>query len=157
MLGNKLYDTLKWIAMLVLPGLATFYFAISAIWGLPYQKEIVGTLVAVNVWLSALLVVSNAQWVAMKLDNLTCRVNGGNSMMHIPGAPFGMTASAYNVLKWVTLAFLPASGALYFTVAILWGFPFGEQIVGTIVALTAFMGLVLGISKTRYSRDHTTQ
>ena len=151
MLGNKLFDILKWIAMFVLPGLATFYFAVSAIWGLPYQKEIVGTLVAVNVWLSALLAVSNAQWQAIKINSL--KFAAGEDAIEIHQAPFGITASSYNVLKWVTLAFLPASGALYFTLSILWGFPFGEQIVGTIVALTAFMGLLLGVSKTRYGRE----
>ena len=154
MLGNKLFDILKWIAMFVLPGLATFYFAVSAIWGLPYQKEIVGTLVAVNVWLSALLAVSNAQWQAIKINSLKFAA-GEDAMVEYCQlkSPFGITASSYNVLKWVTLAFLPASGALYFTLSILWGFPFGEQIVGTIVALTAFMGLLLGVSKTRYGRE----
>ncbi len=152
MLGNKLFDILKWIAMLVLPGLATFYFALSALWGWPYQKEIVGSLVAVNVWLSALLAVSNAQWQSVKINSLKY-ANGEDEMIEFPQTPFGITASSYNVLKWVTMAFLPASGALYFTLAILWGFPFGEQIVGTIVALTAFMGLLLGVSKTRYNRE----
>ena len=153
MLSNKLFDILKWIAMLVLPGLATFYFAISAIWGLPYQKEIVGTLVAINVWLSALLAVSNSQWQAIKINSLTYAATGKDAMVEFPQTPFGITASSYNVLKWVTMIFLPASGALYFTLSILWGFPLGEQVVGTIVALTAFMGLLLGVSKTRYNRE----
>jgi ABC-type uncharacterized transport system permease subunit len=153
MLSNKLFDILKWIAMPVLPGLATFYFAVSSIWGLPYQVEIVGSLVAVNVWLSALLAVSNAQWQAIKINSLTYAATGEDAMIEFPQTPFGITASSYNTLKWVTLAFLPASGALYFTLAILWGFPFGEQVVGTIVALTAFMGLLLGVSKIRYNRE----
>ena len=153
MLSNKLFDILKWIAMLVLPGLATFYFAVSGIWGLPYQVEIVGSLVAVNVWLSALLAVSNAQWQAIQIASLTYAATGRDVIVEFPQTPFGITASSYNVLKWVTLAFLPASGALYFTLALLWGFPFGEQIVGTIVALTAFMGLLLGVSKARFNRE----
>lgn len=151
MLSNKVFDILKWIAMLVLPSLATFYFAVSAIWGLPYQKEIVGSLVAINVWLSALLAVSNAQWQAIKINSLRYAATGEDAAVEFSHPPFGITADSYNVLKWVTLAFLPASGALYFTLAILWGFPFGEQIVGTIVALTAFMGLLLGVSKTYFN------
>ena len=153
MLSNKLFDTFKWIAILVLPGLATLYFVLSGIWGLPYQKEIVGSLVAVNVWLSALLVVSNAQWQAVQINSLTYRETGKDADINFFTAPFGLTASTYNVLKWVTLAFLPASGALYFTLAILWGFPFGEQIVGTIAALTTFMGLLLGISRARFNQN----
>lgn len=153
MLSNKLFNILKWIAMFVLPGAATFYFVLSGIWGLPYQGEIVGSLVAVNVWLSALLIVSNAQWQAVQIDSLTYKATGEDNIVNVPGAPFGMTATSYNILKWVTLAFLPASGALYFTLSILWGFPFGEQIVGTIAALTAFMGLLLGVSKARFNRS----
>lgn len=153
MLSNKLFDIFKWIAMLVLPGATTFYFVLSGIWGLPYQLEVVGSLVAVNVWLSALLVVSNAQWQSIKINSLTYKATGEDAMIEFPQAPFGLTASSYNILKWVTLAFLPASGALYFTLAILWGFPFGEQIVGTIAALTAFMGLLLGVSKARFNRE----
>jgi len=94
MIGNKLFDILKWIAMLVLPGLATFYFALSALWGWPYQKEIVGTLVAVNVWLSALLAVSNAQWQAIKINSLTYEAIGKDAMVEFPQTPFGITASS---------------------------------------------------------------
>lgn len=153
MLSNKLFDILKWIAMFVLPGAATFYFVLSGIWGLPYQGEIVGSLVAVNVWLSALLIVSNAQWQAVQINSLTYQATGEDDVILVPGAPFGLTAASFNILKWVTLAFLPATGALYFTLSILWGFPFGEQIVGTIAALTAFMGLLLGVSKARFNRE----
>jgi len=153
MISNKLFDILKWVAMFVLPGAATFYFVLSGIWGLPYQVEVVGSLVAVNVWLSALLAVSNAQWQSIKINNLMYEATGKDAMIEFPQTPFGLTASSYNVLKWVTLAFLPASGALYLALAILWGFPFGEEIVGTIAALTAFMGLLLGVSKARFNRE----
>jgi len=152
MISNKLFDILKWVAMFVLPGAATFYFVLSGIWRLPYQLEVVGSLVAVNVWLSALLAVSNAQWQAIQISSLTYKATGEDTIVKIQGAPFGMSAFSYNTLKWITLAFLPASGALYFTLAVLWGFPFGEQIVGTIAALTAFMGLLLGVSKARANR-----
>lgn len=138
MLSNKWYDILKWVAQLVLPAGATFYYGLSSIWGFPYQTEIVGSIIAVNVWLSALLVVSNAQYQGMKEPTIK-----------IPGAPFGMDARAYQSMKWVTLAFLPASGALYFTLAGLWGFPYGEQVAATIAAVTTFAGVVLGVSKVR--------
>ena len=47
-LSNKVYDTLKWIAQILLPGLGTLYFAISGIWGLPYCEQVVGTLSAIK-------------------------------------------------------------------------------------------------------------
>lgn len=55
---DKYYDILKWIAQILLPALATLYFAVSKIWGLPYGEEIVGTITAIDAFLGALLGIS---------------------------------------------------------------------------------------------------
>ena len=34
-MSNKVYDILKYIALILLPALGTFYFAIANIWQLP--------------------------------------------------------------------------------------------------------------------------
>ncbi len=66
----------------------------------------------------------------------------------------------YDILKWIAQYLLPAFGALYFALAGIWGFPYGEQIVGTTAALDAFLGVVLGISTVQYKKtlksDETT-
>lgn len=54
-LSNKAYDVLKWIAQILLPAVATLYFALSKIWGFPYATEVVGTIAAVDTFLGALL------------------------------------------------------------------------------------------------------
>lgn len=64
-----------------------------------------------------------------------------------------MTNKTYDILKWVAQIVLPALGTLYFALAGLWGFPYGEQIVGTIMAVDAFLGTVLKISSNGYSGD----
>jgi hypothetical protein len=61
-LSNKAYDTLKWIAQILLPGLGTLYFAISGIWGLPYCEQVVGTLSAITVFIGMLLGLSAAKY-----------------------------------------------------------------------------------------------
>lgn len=61
-LSNKMYDVLKWIAMVVLPALGTLYFVLAGIWGLPYGEQVVGTITAVDTFLGALLGVSTAQY-----------------------------------------------------------------------------------------------
>lgn len=66
MLNNRLYDVLKYIAQIVLPAIATLYFALSQIWGLPYGEEIVGTITAVDCFLGALLGISNVQYKKSK-------------------------------------------------------------------------------------------
>ena len=68
-LNNKVYDILKYIAQIVLPALATFYFAIAKIWGLPYGEEIVGTITAIDLFLGALLGISTAQYNKVKKDD----------------------------------------------------------------------------------------
>ena len=58
----------------------------------------------------------------------------------------------YNVLKWLAQYLLPALGTLYFALASIWGLPYGEQIVGTITAVDAFLGAILGISTAVYKK-----
>lgn len=61
-MNDRTYDVLKWWVTIILPALGTFYFAVAAIWGLPYAEEIVGTIVAVTTLLGVILGVSNAQY-----------------------------------------------------------------------------------------------
>lgn len=61
-LNNKIYDTLKWIAQLLLPALGTLYFALSGIWGLPYGEQVVGTITAIDAFLGAILGLSSISY-----------------------------------------------------------------------------------------------
>lgn len=61
---NAVYDKLKWIAQILLPALATLYFALSKVWNLPYSEQIVGTISAVDVFLGALLQISSNNYNA---------------------------------------------------------------------------------------------
>ena len=58
----------------------------------------------------------------------------------------------YDILKWVAQVCLPALGTLYFALAQIWGLPYGEAIVGTITAIDAFLGGLLGISTVQYNK-----
>lgn len=59
----------------------------------------------------------------------------------------------YDILKWISRVVLPAIGTLYFALAGIWGFPYAEQILGTITALVTFLGVVLGISSAKYEPE----
>lgn len=61
--------------------------------------------------------------------------------------------NVYDVLKWIALILLPALGTLYFALAGIWGFPYAEQIVGTITAIDTFLGVLLGISNNSYKKE----
>lgn len=62
----------------------------------------------------------------------------------------------YDFLRWIADLFLPAAGTLYFALSQIWGFPYGEQIVGTITAVVAFLDVILGISKKNYNNGNPT-
>ena len=59
----------------------------------------------------------------------------------------------YNILKWVVMIALPACATLYFSFATIWGFPYGEQVVVTIAAVTTFLGALIGISTKNYNQS----
>ena len=63
-----------------------------------------------------------------------------------------MSNKLYDILKWIALVLLPAIGTLYFALAGIWGIPYGEEIVGTITAVDAFLGVCLGISSHNYNK-----
>ena len=65
-----------------------------------------------------------------------------------------MSNKAYDVLKWITMVALPAIGTLYFALAGIWGFPYAEQVGGTITAVVTFLGVVLGISSAQYKKKN---
>lgn len=64
-----------------------------------------------------------------------------------------MSNKTYDVLKYIAQIVLPAIATLYFAIAQIWGLPYGEQIVGTITAIDAFLGALLGISTMRYNKE----
>ena len=63
-----------------------------------------------------------------------------------------MNNKTYDILKYIAQIVLPALGTLYFALAQIWGLPYGEQIVGTITAIDAFIGALLHISTNQYKK-----
>lgn len=65
-----------------------------------------------------------------------------------------MSNKTYDILKWIAQYLLPALGTLYFALARIWNLPYGEQVVGTIAAVDTFLGVVLGISSSKYKEKN---
>ena len=61
-MSNKVYDILKYIALIVLPAVATLYLTISTIWGLPYGEAVAATITAIDTFLGALLGISSKKY-----------------------------------------------------------------------------------------------
>lgn len=64
-----------------------------------------------------------------------------------------MSNRTFDILKYIARYFLPALGTLVFAICSIWQLPYGEQIVGTITAVDAFLSALLGISTYNYNKD----
>lgn len=64
-----------------------------------------------------------------------------------------MSNKLYDILKILALTILPAIATLYFALAGIWGFPYGEEIAGTITALDTFLGCLLKYSSDNYYKN----
>lgn len=64
---------------------------------------------------------------------------------------FAMSEKVYDFSKDAALIYIPALSVLYAALAGIWGLPFAVQVVGTLVAIDTFLGVVLKISSASYS------
>ena len=64
-----------------------------------------------------------------------------------------LTNKVYDILKFIAQILLPALGTLYFALGGIWGWPYVEQIVGSITAVDTFLGAILGISTYQYNKE----
>ena len=60
LLPDKAYVTLKWVALIVLPALATLVGALGTAWGWPHLTAIISTITAVSAFVGAVIGASNA-------------------------------------------------------------------------------------------------
>lgn len=56
--SDKVYDVLKWIAIIALPALAPFVRGMCNVWNIPYGDQIGDTICLLNSLLGALICVS---------------------------------------------------------------------------------------------------
>lgn len=59
---NKLYDVLKWVALIALDAFGLFYSTLCGIWGWPYGDEILKTCAAISVLIGTLIGVSSVSY-----------------------------------------------------------------------------------------------
>ena len=61
-LPNKVYDILKWIALIALDALGLLYKTLAAIWGWPFGDKVLATCTALSLCLGTLLGISTAKY-----------------------------------------------------------------------------------------------
>lgn len=65
-LSNKVYDILKWIALVALPALTAFYGVVGATCDIPYTQEVLTIAVAFDTMLGTMLGVSSNKYKKSK-------------------------------------------------------------------------------------------
>lgn len=84
-LSNKVYNVLKWIALILLPAVSTLIMSLGDIWGLQYKEQICLTIAAVDTFLGAVLAISTAAYkgegkIAIEDGNCVVMFNSGDSL-----------------------------------------------------------------------------
>ena len=67
---NKTYDAIKYVALIIVPALATFVSAVGIVWGIPYTSEATTTITAFGVFLGATIGVSSKNYEPETHGNL---------------------------------------------------------------------------------------
>ena len=61
-MSNKVYNVLKYIALIALPAFTALYASLAEIWGLPYATQVTATLAAIDAFLGVILGISSVQY-----------------------------------------------------------------------------------------------
>jgi len=69
--SNRSYDYLKFVALILLPGLGTLYYALAGTWHLPKADEVVATVTAVDTFLGVLV-----QFLANRYNKSDAKYDG---------------------------------------------------------------------------------
>ncbi len=67
---------------------------------------------------------------------------------------FRLSNSAYDKLKKSVTLLLPALGAAYFGLSKIWGWPHGEEVVGTLAIIATFGGTVMELSTQNFNKEY---
>lgn len=67
---NKTYDILKYVALLIMPALATFVNGVGIVWGIPHTNEVTATITALGVFMGAALGISSKNYEPETHGNL---------------------------------------------------------------------------------------
>lgn len=148
-ISNRVYDSLKWITLILLPAAGVLYLAVANTWGLSYGAEVVSTIAAIDLFLAAILGISTNQF---NITNPMYRLNLVKLVDDSKETAWILSKNMYEFLTWTAQIFLPALIALYSAVSLVWPLPYPTEFAATVMALDAFLGALLGFSTAQYHK-----
>lgn len=69
--NSKLYDALKWIALVALDASGIAYESLAQVWNLPFGNEVMKTCTVVSVFIGTLIGVSSHKYKNIEVDTDT--------------------------------------------------------------------------------------
>lgn len=90
---NRVYDSLKWVALTVIPAVVVFLGVVAPVWDMPHTEEVITTVAAVGVLLGAIVGVKAE---THKARNAQTVAKGDTGPMGLTGEP-GMDGEPFMV------------------------------------------------------------
>jgi len=78
-IDSKIYNKLKFVALVLLPALSTLYFTLGSLWGFPNVEQVIGTIAALDTFLGAVVGISSRNY-----NNSDARFDGEVVVTHKP-------------------------------------------------------------------------
>lgn len=79
LLNDKVYNGLKFLALVLLPATAAAYFTLAQLWGFPNAEQVVGTIAVVETFLGVLVRSASKSW-----DNSDMKYDGTYDVVFNP-------------------------------------------------------------------------
>lgn len=146
--SNKLYESLNWIAMVLLPSLVLVYGGMAETWGLPYVVEVTGTIALLDAFIGAVLTLSSIKYVPQE-DNMKSAVRA-QAIKDI-ATSWIMSNTTYDFMKMIVQVILPAAATFYLGIDKLWLLGYANEIVTTIMTIDAFLGILMDLNKNQFT------
>ena|SRR5215813_15489866 len=105
-LNNKTYDVLMILAQIIFPAVATFYVALSGIWGLPAADKVTGSIMAIDTFLGIILKVLKSGY-EMETDG-SLVVDNTDPAKTMYSLELGVPVDTIHEMKQVTLGVVKA-------------------------------------------------
>lgn len=65
-----------------------------------------------------------------------------------------MSNKIYDILKWFSLVAFDAVGYFYQEISGVWSLPYGDEVLKTCVAISILIGALIGVSSSKYKKEH---
>lgn len=79
-LSDSVYNKLKWIALIVLPAIATLYITLAQIWGWDYSEQIALTITAIDTFIGVVLGISSKKYTPTTDGTVTLKTDDGGTV-----------------------------------------------------------------------------